>query len=127
MKKALALLLVAVMALTLFAACGKKVDPEAILGTWKVESIEGKDEANEQLKSLIGMGAELLFIFDEDGTYEFKATFMGKEQVIESGTYKLKNDRLSLSSMDGSTKVTVKDETHLQFKGDDITMNLTKK
>ena len=72
-------------------------------------------------------GAELLFSFEEDGTYEYVARFMGEEEVIESGTYKLSGNRLSFSNQDGFTKVTVKDEMHLQFKGDDLSINLEKK
>ena len=113
------------MALGLFAACSEKVDPKAILGTWKVESVEGDSDTVETFNKLIEMGAEILFTFEEDGTYEMKVTFMGQEE-IQPGAYTLKNDRLALGDELGTTKVTVIDETHLKFKGDEAALTLAK-
>ncbi|MBQ1820331.1 MAG: lipocalin family protein [Clostridia bacterium] len=117
MKKTIAILLVAVMALTLFAACGKKGAGDGknladqIIGDWKVESVSGDVEGVEMFQMVLESGS-VEFTFKDNGEYNLYMSFMGQEQN-NPGTYKVEGDKMIMDdgeptpfSIDGN-KLTV--------------------
>ena len=92
MKKTVAILLVAIMALSFVACASKK-----IVGKWELTEYKGETD------STIQMLMNQTFEFKDDGTY----TIMG----IEAGTYKVKGGKLFF---DGDTK----EYYNLSFSGD---------
>lgn len=129
MKKVIAILLLAVLTLTLFAACKKDIVTE-LAGTWTVAGAEG--EAGEQsYEAMQRFDASITFTFREDhtGTITLKAHDDVRETpityTVESGKitvvthadsgdgapqsmdYRLENGRLFLTS-DGATLIFTK-------------------
>jgi hypothetical protein len=108
MKKWIAMMLIAVMALAL-VACGSKDEPvsdpkTAIIGTWQLKDVEGEGEEVEYMKQLISM-ADMTYTFKEDGTVTVKATIMGQEQE-ESTTWSLDGDNLTVAGDTGKIEIT---------------------
>ncbi|MBQ1820330.1 MAG: lipocalin family protein [Clostridia bacterium] len=117
MKKTIAILLVALMALTLFAACGSKTDndnsdkndagepaksdptpvpdPNAELyGTWTLAGGEGED-AEQAVAMMMAFGMTMTFTFNEDGTGSEDASFRDETQSVPF-TYTAENGKLTM-------------------------------
>ncbi len=119
MKKTVAILLVALMALSLFAACAvKKSDAqeenaaEKIVGTWELTDYQGEDEIGEMMKGYA-------FEFRKDCTYAIAG--------MDAGTYKVEGSKLYFN---GDTseyyKITFSGNT-MKISGQEDTMTFTKK
>ena len=100
-KRLAAILLIALMLLTLFAACKKSTSSaKKIVGTWKVT---GTTEA--------GSGYYGSYVtFGKDGSYEWA---YNNGIVIESGTYSVKNNTMTIN---GKTKTITRS---IKFIGND--------
>ncbi len=108
MKKWIAILLIAVMALGLIA-CGSKDEPvsdpkKAIIGTWILKDVEGEGEEVEYVKQIISM-AEMTYTFNEDGTVTMKVSFMGQEDE-NSTTWSIDGDNLTVDGDTGKFELT---------------------
>ena len=79
MKKTIAIVLVALMALTMLAACAKK---DALIGTW----------AHEETQS--GMTAKMTMEFTKDGKLIIKGYMGDAEMMSEEKTYKVEGDKI---------------------------------
>ncbi len=115
MKKTLAILLIAVLTPTLFAACdsmkvAEENDSERILGRWEVTGYTGDSKAGYHM-----MGET--YEFRNDGTYIIEG--MG------SGTYEIKGDGLHLND-GGVFKLSFLGDT-MQFTDPDGVMTLTRR
>ena len=109
MKKAIAILLAALLALGMFAACGSKnskseKDPEElILGSWKSVSAEGDSDDLDYIKMFAESGG-ITLTFRDDGTFAAVISYSGYVQN-QSGEYRIKGSKLL---MDGSDPATFK-------------------
>ena len=100
MNKTISVLLAAVLLLS-FAACGKAIVKEELIGTWEVQSVKLEDG-----DALIGS----TLTFDKNDHYEWKLmgfTIMEGTYRI-SGTYVYLDDEKEIFTLDGDT-LTVKD------------------
>ena len=95
-------------------------EPESIIGTWALYG--GEDEETQQYVDLmIGMGMDMIFVFNEDGTGSMSMTFQGEEDK-EEFTYTLENGEIVIDGSgapyrieDGLLYLTA-DEVKLIFK-----------
>ena len=107
MKKTVAILLIAVMALSLVACAGKK-----IVGKWELTDYQGEDDLGEKMKGYV-------FEFKDDGTY----TIAG----IKAGTYKVQGSKLFFNDDTKEYyKLSISGNT-MKISGQEDTMTFTKK
>ena len=126
MKKTIAILLIAIMALSV-VACGSKSgkgneDVDPIVGTWTLDFETMMSELSEEERALmesLGVTADqftMEYTFNEDGTGKVTGNMMG-ETMEEEFTYTAKDGRLEITAtVDGETKTTganyeIKDDT----------------
>ena len=78
MKKWIAILLIAVLTLSLFAACSKK---DKLVGTWKTESVtaDGQKLSKDEFADY---GCDLTVKLKKDGTGTFTQTFWGEPREV---------------------------------------------
>lgn len=115
MKKTIAILLIAVLALTLTAACSyrtnwKQNSSELILGRWEVTDYSGESKAGYHMM-------EQTYEFRNDGTFLIEG--------IGSGTYEVKDDVLHLND-GGVFRLAFSGDT-MQFIDTDGVMTLTRR
>ena len=115
MKKTAAILLIAVLALTLFAACEYRTEweqnsSELILGRWEVTEYSGESKAGYHM-----MGE----------TYEFRSDGTFLIEGMGSGTYEVKGDVLYLN--DGGVFMLSFSGGTMQFTDADGVMTLTRR
>mgnify|MGYP002626089805 CR=1 FL=1 len=110
MKKALALLLAALMALTMLVACsGKKDDADAIIGTW----------AHEETQD--GMATKMTMQFKKDGTLIIKGYLNGEELMSEEEQYTIEDGKIIVDgepevySISGKTLTLGEGEDAMEF------------
>ena len=110
MKKLIAILLVALMAFGLFAACGgkdsgKKADadptPEPdpladLYGVWNLTGGEG-EETQQVVAMMMAFGMTMTFTFEKDGKGSMDATY-GEETQSTAFTYEAKDGKLIMTS-----------------------------
>ncbi len=96
MKKWIAIVLVAMMALALVACGGKGAKGEGIVGTWKLA--DGEGEAQQAVQMILAMGGTMTFTFNEDGTGVMGVNLGGKDES-ENFTYTLEEGKILI---DGS-------------------------
>ena len=135
MKKTIAILLVALMALTLFAACGSKTDndnsdkndagepaksdptpvpdPNAELyGTWAVDFASMMSEEEKAAMEAMGVSLDQLkmeFTFNADGTGKAVMEMMGESENADF-TYTVKDGKLEMTmTVDGETNTQTTD------------------
>ena len=119
MKKAIALLLIAVLALTCFAACGKKDDPKAAAGpegVYVIKTMGGEDVA-QYLEILEVESAEdfMKVELKADGTL----TFSSASEEPTEGTWTQNGDTITLTIDGDSQDATLKDgELTIDFDGE---------
>lgn len=128
MKKTIAILLVALMALTMFAACKKdkkNADGDTIVGTWELDFNAAMSLLSEQERAMMeqfGITADNYkgsYTFKEDGTGHAEMTMMG-ESMSGDFTYKTEGDKLTITAtMDGQTSTT---EGTYTIEGNKLTM-----
>lgn len=118
MKKAIAILLVALMALSVVACANKKDEvkeanyTEKIVGTWELTDYQGTDELGEMMKGYA-------FEFRKDGTYSIGG--------MDAGTYKVEGEKLYFNGdTDEYYKITFSGNT-MKIAGQEDTMTFTKK
>ena len=115
MKKTIAILLIAVLALTLFAACEERRTAqenyaEKILGRWEVTDYSGASKAGSHMTGET-------YHFRNDGTFVIEG--------MSSGTYEVKGDELHLND-GGVFKLSFSGDTML-FTDADGVMTLTRR
>ena len=104
MKRTVAILLIALMALSLFAACGSKSkktpepDPADLVGTWVLTDVEGEGDTVELVRALLPF-METTYTFDGEGTVTVSITSDGSTQSMNA-KYSVKGDQLTV---DGET------------------------
>jgi hypothetical protein len=107
MKKTVAILLIAVMALSFVACAGKK-----IIGKWELTDYQGEDELGARMKGYT-------FEFKDDGTY----TIAG----MPAGTYEVKGNKLFFNGdKDEYYKLSISGNT-MKISGSEDTMTFKKK
>ena len=92
MKKWIAILLIAVMALGLIACGSKGSKGEGIVGTWELTGGEG-EEAEQQVKMMLAMGMTMTWTFNADGTGSMKMAAGGQEES-QNFEYTLENGEI---------------------------------
>ncbi len=92
MKKWIAILLIAVMALGLIACGSKGSKGEGIVGTWELTGGEG-EEAEQQVKMMLAMGMTMTWTFNADGTGSMKMAAGGEEES-QNFEYTLENGEI---------------------------------
>ena len=137
MKKTVAILLIAVMTLTLFAACTEEKSPaaqsasptaqpaapvteepakpsltELLIGTWALDDVEGEGEAAEQARTMLSL-VEATYTFHADGTMVVTATAFDQTSE-ESAEYSLEGDLLTVAG----------DTGRIEIDGDTLKMHL---
>ncbi len=122
MKKWIAILLVAMMALSLVACGGSSAkDPaQAIVGTWELSAGEG-EEAEQVVAMMLAFGVTMSFEFTKDGKATM-TTKMGDDVETEDATYEFKDGKLYMDgspadcTIDGNKMTIDVDGTKLIFK-----------
>jgi len=109
MKKWIAILLAALMALTL-VACGSK--GEGIVGTWELSGSED-EESEQQVKMMLAMGMSMSVTFNADGTGSMKVAFNGEDESHDFA-YTLEDGKLT---MDG-------EEQTFKLDGDNLILDM---
>ena len=107
-KRISLLLLVLVLAISVFAACGKGGNKDnAIVGTWKVSQVEsdGQFVDLEEFEAQTGVNFDITFDFKTDG--KVSMDMMGQKY---DGEYKLTGDKLVI------------DGVEVDYTGDKITI-----
>ncbi len=114
MKKTIAILLVALMALSLFAACSKKdaekkESADTIVGTWELDfeaAMAQRSEEERALMETFGVTADSYnasYTFNADGTGHASTSMLGRTQSADF-TYKTEGDKLRITyTYDGET------------------------
>jgi len=119
MKKWIAILLAALMALTLVACGSKGSKGEGIVGTWELTGGEG-EEAEQQVKMMLAMGMTMTFTFNADGTGSMKMVFGGEDQS-QDFEYTLENGEIVIQgegepyTLDGDTLTIDMEGTKMVF------------
>lgn len=122
MKKTVAILLIAVMALS-FIACSAKKN---IIGTWELTDVEGAD--SNSLKQALTMGITVTITFTEDGKYEIVTHAAGEADDVRTGTYKVRGSKLFLNDDNSHYFNLVFKDNQMIWKGDgDNSRTYTKK
>lgn len=100
MKKWIAVMLVALMALSLIA-CGGKSD--GVVGTWKLS--DGTDEQSKQAVELMkAFGMEMKITFKEDGTGSMETSMGGETQAV-AFTYTYENGTLTMTETESGSSI----------------------
>lgn len=114
MKKRIAILLVAVMALTAFACQnngdGKDTETNALIGTWTLVQVDGNTEEAQMAKMFLTMGTSE-YTFFEDGKVMVTVTFNGEEQA-QNYKYSVDGDKMTVNG----------DTARYKIEGDLLTM-----
>ena len=122
MKKTVAILLIAVMALS-FIACSAKKN---IIGTWELTEVEGAD--SNTLKLALSMGYVITITFTEDGKYEIVTHAAGEVDEVSTGKYKVRGSKLFLDDDNSHYFNLVFKDNQMIWKGDgDNSQTYTKK
>ena len=100
MKKWIAVMLVALMALSLIA-CGGKSD--GVVGTWKLDS-GTNDEADQYVQLVKAFGMEMEITFKEDGTGSVETSMAGETQSSPFN-YTYENGNLKIEGADDTGKM----------------------
>ena len=114
MKKTVAILLIAVMALSFVACAGKK-----IVGEWELTKVEGKAAVKEGIT----------WTFAEEGNYivDTEPDKPAEEKKLTEGLYEVKGSKLYLDGeTDGYYKLSFSGNT-MTLKGAEATLTFTKK
>ena len=102
MKKWIAIVLVAMMALALVACGGKGAKGEGIVGTWKLA--DGEGEAQQAVQMILAMGGTMTFTFNEDGTGHMKMDVMGQQQD-QDFNYTIENNQIVIDGAGADYKL----------------------
>ncbi|MBR0507283.1 MAG: lipocalin family protein [Clostridia bacterium] len=115
MKKWIAILLVAMMALAL-VACGSKggAKGNTIVGTWVLTGGEG-DEADQTVQLMLAYGMTMTFTFNEDGTGSETMSY-GEEGDTQNFTYTLENGQIVIEGSGADYKLDG-DKLTIQIEG----------
>ena len=134
MKRTIAILLVALMALTMFAACAKdkkngdaQSNADPIVGTWSVDFDSLMGELTEEERGymeMMGITADnykMEYTFNADGTGKAEIAMFGENQKVDF-TYTAKDGKVVMTA-------TVEEETSTQevdyvIDGNTLTMTL---
>lgn len=107
MKKRIAILLVAVMALTAFACQnnrdGKDTETNALIGTWTLVQVDGNTEEAQMAKMFLTMGTSE-YTFFEDGKVMVTVTFNGEEQA-QNYKYSVDGDKMTVNGDTAGYKI----------------------
>ncbi len=119
MKKLIAILMVAVLALSL-VACGSKepADPAAaIVGTWELDDAES-EEAKTAVQMMKMFGMTMTFEFKADGSGKL-TTQMGEEPEVNDFTYEIKDNQIVIDGSPAEFKIEGK-KLHITVDGDQL-------
>lgn len=107
MKKRIAILLVAVMALTAFACQNngdaKDTETNALIGTWTLVQVDGNTEEAQMAKMFLTMGTSE-YTFFEDGKVVVTVTFNGEEQA-QNYKYSVDGDKMTVNGDTAGYKI----------------------
>ena len=143
MKKLIAILLVALMTLTV-AACKhtKRIEeaaatpvpvteaptpePKTVVGTWIADDVVGDSEDATQMKISVTVG-EVSMTFNSDGTYLLEINALGKKVNSLNGTYSIDGDKITMDGNTANVKTFSVSGDTLKLYDSEITMILKKK
>lgn len=118
MKKFIAILMVALMAL-LLVACGSgkpASDPAAgIVGTWELDDAES-EESKQVVELMKAFGMSMTFEFKADGTGTL-TTVMGEEPEVNEFSYEIKDDQIVIDGSGATFKIEG-DNLHIDVEGE---------
>lgn len=117
MKKVIAILLLAVMVLTLAACKTNKLTEKDIIGKWTVIGVYNSDDQSVTSSPLYTTAIE----FKEDNTFKWRR-ITGQE--VSSGTFELKDKLLYFN--DDMFLLTKTDDNTITIKGSDLTLKLSR-
>ncbi len=119
--------------MVLLTACGKNKDSvtPSLVGKWQVltvmTTVSNKSVAATQTENYSGKDAS--YEFQSDGTFTSRApdsTSTGIKTTIETGTYKLSGNSITLTVQDPSTKVSTNNYATYGLSGSSLTFTVTK-
>lgn len=124
MKKFTAMILVALLALSLIACGG--TSGKSIVGTWELDSGVGED-AEQAVSLMKAFGMTMSITFNADGTGTVDSAF-GEEKSSEPFTYTYEDGVLKVNDQEAGDGLNIKVEGNkLIFETDDMQMIFKKK
>lgn len=127
MKKWIAVMLVALMALSLIA-CGSKGSEsgagDGIVGTWELDHGIG-DEGKQAVDMIKAFGITMSITFKADGTGSIDSEGMGQSDS-QSFNYTYENGKLTIEGADGSNNIKISGN-ELTLEQDGVGMVFKKK
>ncbi len=116
MKKLIAILLVALMALSLVACNRTPADlSTAIIGSWELDDAEG-EETKQAVAMMKLFGMSMILEFHEDGTGKMISA-MGEEEEVTEFNYQIKDNQIVIDESPAEFKIVDK-ELHISLEGE---------
>ncbi len=116
MKKLIAILLVALMALSLVACNRTSADlSTAIVGSWELDDAEG-EETKQAVAMMKLFGMSMILEFHKDGTGKMISA-MGEEEEVTEFNYQIKDNQIVIDESPAEFKIVGK-ELHISLEGE---------